>query len=106
MRTQKISPSPVKHLPQRTCLGCRQVKAKRELLRLVRVSDEEVEVDVSGKKAGRGAYLCPTPQCWESGLKGSQLEHVLKMKLTPSSRERLVRFGRDLLKEQSGGQGA
>ncbi len=86
-----------KHTPQRTCAACRKVRAKQELIRLVRVSDGSVEVDTSGKKAGRGAYLCQSQGCWEVGLKGSQLEHVLRTILTQDNREQLIRHGKDLL---------
>ncbi len=61
-------------------MACRSVKAKREMIRLVRVSDERVEVDIGGRKAGRGAYLCPSPECWEDGLKGGRLEHFLGLR--------------------------
>lgn len=89
----------VKHTPQRTCVACRQVKAKRELVRLVRTSDDNIEVDTSSKRAGRGVYLCPTQQCWESGLKGNRLEYALRTSVTQEKREKLIRFGKDLLKE-------
>lgn len=85
------------HIPQRTCVACRKVKAKQELIRLVRVSDGSVEVDASGKKAGRGAYLCQSQGCWEVGLRDSQLEHILRTTLTRDNREQLSRYGKDLL---------
>ena len=85
------------HIPQRTCVACRKVKAKRELIRIVRTSDGNVEVDTSGKKAGRGAYLCRAPECWEVGLKGGRLEHALRASLTQDNREQLARYGKDLL---------
>jgi len=78
-----------KHVPQRTCVACRKVKPKRELVRLVRIADGSVEVDASGKKAGRGAYLCP--ECWETGIKGSQLEYTLRTTLTQNNREQLIK---------------
>jgi len=80
-------------------VACREIKAKEELVRLVRISDERVEVDTSGKKAGRGAYLCRAQECWESGLKGGRLEHSLRATLTQDNREQLIRFGRDFLEE-------
>ena len=80
-------------------MACRKVKAKRELLRLVRVSDGNVEIDIGGKKAGRGAYLCRAEECWEIGLKGGRLEHSLRTTLTQENREQLIRFGEDFLKE-------
>ena len=84
-----------KHTPQRTCVACRKVKAKQELIRLVRVSDGGVEIDTSGKKAGRGAYLCRSQGCWEIGLRGSQLEHVLRTTLTQDNREHLIKYGKE-----------
>jgi len=86
-----------KRIPQRTCVACRKVNAKRELIRLVRISDGSVEVDTSGKKAGRGAYLCRTQECWEFGLKGGRLEHTLRTTLTQDNREQLIRHGETLL---------
>lgn len=62
------------------------------------VSNESVEVDIGGKKMGRGAYLCPTPECWEKGFKGGQLERSLRAKLTQDNRERLISFGEGLFK--------
>ncbi len=85
------------HTPQRTCVACRKVKTKQELVRLVRVSDGSVEVDTSGKKAGRGAYLCWSQGCWEVGLRGSQLERVLRTTFIQDNREQLIRYGKDLL---------
>jgi len=96
---RSISARSVKHIPQRTCVACRKVKPKRELIRLVRTSDGSVEVDTGGKKAGRGVYLCPTQECWEIGLKNGQLEYSLKVKLTQDKREQLIRFAKDLLKD-------
>ncbi len=87
----------VRHVPQRTCVTCRKVKAKRELIRLVRASDGSVEIDASGKKAGRGAYLCRSPGCWGIGLKGGRLEHALKTSLTQDNREQLIKYGKNIL---------
>ncbi|MFC2072117.1 YlxR family protein [Chloroflexota bacterium] len=99
MMTRITSPRSVKHIPQRTCLACRKIKAKQELIRLVRTSDGSIEVDIGGNKmTGRGAYLCPAPECWEIGLKGNRLEHSLRTTLTQENRERLIGFGKDLLK--------
>ena len=77
-------------------MACRQVRAKRELIRIVRISDGQVEVDTSGKKAGRGAYLCRAQGCWETGLKGGRLEHALRTSLTRDNREQLINYGKDL----------
>jgi predicted RNA-binding protein YlxR (DUF448 family) len=77
-------------------VACRKVKTKQELIRLVRVSDGSIEVDTSGKKVGRGAYLCRSQGCLEVGLRGSKLEHVLRTTLTQDNREQLIRCGKDL----------
>ena len=66
----------VKHVPQRTCVGCRQVLSKRQLIRIVR-SSEGVVIDLSGKLPGRGAYLHDQKSCWVKALKGS-LAHALR----------------------------
>ncbi|MCL0057911.1 YlxR family protein [Dehalococcoidales bacterium] len=87
----------ISHIPQRTCVACRKVRPKWELVRLVRVAEGRVEVDTVGKKAGRGAYLCWTPQCWQIGLKGSRLEHALRTSLSQDNREQLIRYGREII---------
>jgi predicted RNA-binding protein YlxR (DUF448 family) len=83
-------------------VACRQIKTKRELVRLVRTLRGDIEIDTTGKKEGRGAYFCPKRACLEKALTGKQLEHVLKSQLTPANRERLTRNGQELLKELSG----
>jgi len=88
-----VSKKPVqrmKHVPQRTCVGCRTVMAKRQLVRVVRTADG-VLVDSTGKRAGRGAYLHDRRSCWQSGLAGA-LAHALKTELTVADRERLEAF--------------
>jgi predicted RNA-binding protein YlxR (DUF448 family) len=62
----------------------------------VRTVDGNVEVDTSGKKVGRGAYLCRTWECWESGLKGGRLEHALRTTITEDNRQQLVSRGEDI----------
>ncbi len=79
-----------KHVPQRSCVGCGRIRPKRELLRLVHTAEGKVEIDRSGKKAGRGAYLCPDPQCWDLALKGSRLEHVLRTRIGATNYETLT----------------
>lgn len=78
-----------KHVPQRTCVVCRETSAKRTLLRLVRTPDAGVQIDPTGKMNGRGAYLCTRPQCWQRALSGDVLEGALRTTLTESDRERL-----------------
>ena len=88
-----------RHLPQRTCVACHKVSTKRELIRLVRISNGSIEIDTGGKKAGRGAYLCRAQECWEIGLKGNRLEHVLRTTITPDNREQLIKHGETLLSQ-------
>jgi hypothetical protein len=77
-------------------VACRGVNTKRELVRLVRVADGSVDIDIGGKKAGRGAYLCRAGECWQIGLKGNRLEHALRTTLTQDNREQLIKHGEDI----------
>ena len=61
-------------IPMRMCLGCREMKPKKELLRVVRTPEGEILVDLTGKKAGRGAYICPSSACLGKARKQRQLE--------------------------------
>lgn len=92
-------PLPKKHIPQRTCIACRQVQGKRSLIRLVR-SDEEgivsVLIDATGKRGGRGCYLHPNQQCWQIGLKGGKIEQALRTKLSARNRAELSAFAETL----------
>ncbi|HOA34931.1 MAG TPA: YlxR family protein [Bacillota bacterium] len=65
-------------IPMRICVGCRDKKPKRELLRLVRTPESEVQIDLSGKMSGRGAYICKQKACLEKALKGKRLEKNLE----------------------------
>ncbi len=86
----KKSPRRGRHIPQRTCVGCRETLAKRALIRVVR-SPEGIRVDLTGKMPGRGAYLHDRISCWESGLKGA-LSNALRANLTTDEREALQEF--------------
>ncbi len=88
-----------RHVPQRTCVGCREVHTKRMLVRIVR-NPEGVFVDPSGKMSGRGAYLHERQDCWEKGLQGA-LAKALKVDLTVEDRERLTDFLETLSEETS-----
>ena len=82
--------------PQRTCLACRTTGDKRELIRLVRLPDGRVEVDLTGKKPGRGAYICPEASCWEAALKKGRLDAALRTKLSADDRLQLNEFATTL----------
>ena len=86
----------VKSVPERTCIACRQVKAKRDLVRIVKTKDEGIVIDTNGKKPGRGAYLCKTKECWENGLNGNRLEYVMRTTLTQQDLKRLEEFAEKL----------
>ncbi|HEX7474405.1 MAG TPA: YlxR family protein [Dehalococcoidales bacterium] len=90
-KTQK---TPAKHVPQRTCVACRKTGVKRELVRLVRVPEGSVEVDLTGKKSGRGAYLCADAKCWETGLNAGRLEFALRTTIKPENKELLVNYAK------------
>lgn len=77
-----------KHIPQRTCVGCREVNSKRELIRIVRVN-EGISIDPTGKQSGRGAYLHNKKTCWEKAIKGS-LGQALRKNLSQADLEYLT----------------
>ena len=86
-------PQRVKHIPQRTCVGCRTVLAKRQLVRVVRNAAGQVSVDATGKAAGRGAYVHNRRSCWEQALTTGALEHALKVRLSPEAQAELELHG-------------
>ena len=65
----------VKKIPERLCVGCQERHPKKELIRIVRSPEGEFSVDLTGKKSGRGAYICPRVECLEKARKGHRLEH-------------------------------
>ena len=92
-----------KHVPQRTCIACRQVKPKRQLIRVVRTLDGTVGVDETGKASGRGAYLCRCRTCWEKGIGeqsrqggNSPLARALKITLSETERVTLLAYAEEL----------
>ncbi|MCX7911935.1 MAG: YlxR family protein [Dehalococcoidales bacterium] len=87
-----------RHVPQRTCIACRRMASKRELVRLVRTPEGNVEFDVTGRKNGRGAYICPNPVCLEKALKARKaLERALRSQLAEGDCARLIAEGRRLI---------
>ncbi len=105
---EKASKGRRRHVPTRTCVACRQSDAKRELVRIVRAADGGVQVDPTGKKAGRGAYLCCRRSCWDQALKRGALEAALKTKVAEADVAALRSFAVTLpaeIEEDSGGAG-
>ncbi len=81
-----------KHVPMRSCISCRETKPKRELLRVVRTPDGHVLIDATGKKSGRGAYLCARLSCWENAMKQKRLEKEFELTLSEEDRAGLDAF--------------
>ncbi len=80
-----------KKIPQRQCMGCRERKNKRELIRIVRTPEGNVCVDFSGKLSGRGAYICPDPECLKKAQKAKSLERSLEVPISQEIYNRLAR---------------
>ena len=81
--------------PQRTCVACRTTGDKRGLVRVVRTPDG-IAVDASGRRPGRGAYLCQRPECWREALKKNRLDAALKTRLSQDEKLRLSEFAAGL----------
>ena len=78
-----------KKIPQRQCMGCRERKAKRDLIRIVRGTDGEVRVDFGGKMNGRGAYICPDMECLKKAIRSKALDRSLEVTIPEDVIERL-----------------
>lgn len=89
MAKSRETPKRRKHVPQRTCVVCRSTAGKRALTRLVRTADDGVQPDPTGKRNGRGAYLCDNPDCWDRALTSDVLAKALRTTLTDMDRDRL-----------------
>ena len=83
-------------LPQRKCVGCMNVKDKKDLVRIVKNSEGEISVDLSGKKAGRGAYICKSSECLEQARKRNRLEYAFKCKISSDVYDELEKELRDV----------
>ena len=99
--TKKTKP---RHVPQRTCIGCREVLPKRNLIRLVRL-EEGVRIDQHGKLPGRGAYLHDQKSCWVKGLKGS-LAKALRTSISEQDHEMLIEYMKGLPETETNPTGA
>ena len=79
----------MKKIPQRTCMGCNQKKDKNELIRIVKNKDNKISIDKTGKKEGRGAYICEDTKCIEKLAKSKRLEKIFEMKISEEIYESL-----------------
>ncbi len=82
-----------RRVPQRTCVVCRTTAAKRSLTRLVRTAEDGVQLDPSGKRNGRGAYLCDQAACWQRAIASDILDKALHTLLTEVDKQRLREAG-------------
>ena len=80
-----------KKIPQRQCMGCRERKNKRDLIRVVRGTDGNVSLDFGGKMNGRGAYICPNPDCLKKVQKSKALDRSLEVTIPEDVYERLTK---------------
>ena len=81
--------STVRKVPMRKCVGCNEMKNKKELIRVLKTPEDEILLDVTGKKNGRGAYVCRTPDCLLKAVKNRGLERSLGMKIPEEIYENL-----------------
>ena len=79
-----------KKIPMRQCLGCREMKPKRELIRVVRSPEGDVSLDFKGKKPGRGAYVCPNEECLKKAIKSKALARALEVSVPENIYEELA----------------
>lgn len=79
----------MKKIPQRTCIGCMEKKDKNTLIRIVKNQEKEITIDKTGKKQGRGAYICDSVDCLEKATKSRRLERSFEMKMDEEIYEKL-----------------
>ena len=69
----------IKKVPLRQCIGCQEMKSKKEMIRVIKTAEDEIMLDATGRKNGRGAYLCPSMECFKKAVKSKGLERSFKM---------------------------
>lgn len=79
----------IRKIPQRKCIGCNTSKDKKELIRVVRNAEGEISIDMTGKKPGRGAYICNDPKCLKAAIKGKKLEKAFETSISAEIYARL-----------------
>ena len=80
-----------KKIPMRQCIGCGEMKPKKEMLRIIKTAEEEILLDTTGRKNGRGAYICPNSECLKKAVKGPGLERSFKMAIPKDVYEMLTK---------------
>ena len=89
-----------RHVPIRTCIGCRTEHPKREMLRVVRTPEGTVIADPTGKRAGRGVYVCPQRDCWQRALRAGSLARALKAEIAEADLAELRSLAQTFASEQ------
>lgn len=79
----------VKKIPQRLCLGCQEMKPKKELIRVVKDKEDNISVDLTGKSSGRGAYICRNLECFEKAVKAKRFERAFETKISEDIYEKM-----------------
>jgi predicted RNA-binding protein YlxR (DUF448 family) len=78
-------------IPLRQCIGCGEMKGKKEMLRVLRTQEEEIILDSTGRKNGRGAYICPNPECMRKARKSKALDRAFKMAVSDNVYDSLTK---------------
>lgn len=91
-----------KSKPERMCVGCKEMKQKRSLIRVVKTPDGEIKIDGMGKMSGRGAYICRDLACLQKAVKSKGLERSLKVAISDEVKDELAAMLADLPQEDGG----
>ena len=78
-------------IPMRQCVGCREMKSKKEMIRVIKTPEDEIMIDATGRKNGRGAYICPSRDCLAKAIKSKGLERSFKMSIPTDVYDQLTR---------------
>ena len=90
----------VKKIPLRQCIGCGEMKSKKEMIRVLKTAQEDILIDATGRKNGRGAYLCPSKECLKKAIKSKGLERSFKMAISKEVYESLEKEMERLVGQQ------
>ena len=82
--------SQTRKIPMRKCIGCQEMKSKKELIRVIKTPEDQIEIDLTGRKNGRGAYICNSKECLAKAIKNKGLERSFKMPIPKEISDRLV----------------
>lgn len=78
-------------IPMRQCIGCREMKSKKEMIRVIKTPEDEIMIDATGRKNGRGAYICPSRDCLARAIKSKGLERSFKMSIPTDVYDQLTK---------------